>query len=385
MTVSYWHLQQHHGRESAPVVVIGAGVCGISAALELQQRGIEAVVLERGTVGCGASSRNAGFLMRGAADNYAAAVRAYGRDRARLLWRWTEENLSLLIEAGAESLGHFARRPSCLLALTEEERAEIDESYRLLIEDGFEARWVDDGDDAVWRSGRPLGGLINPNDAVCNSAELMGWLAGQLDRPVREHTEVARLSASGSSLAVVTNHSTIETARVLVCTNAWSGQLLPELEGVLVPRRGQMIAYDAPGVRLDCAYYANHGSEYLRTAGEGVVVVGGCRTVRVDEEVGCEDRTTQPVQSAIEGFTAGLLGSELAPMARWAGTMGFSPDGLPLIGPVPGWDDRVWVCGGFTGHGMSLARRSARAAVDEMLGGAGSPFPLGRVLGAPIG
>lgn len=382
MTVSYWHLQRAQAHTTAEVVVIGAGICGISAAIELQQRGIKPIILERGTVGCGASSRNAGFLMRGAADNYAAAVRIYGRDRAALLWRWTEENLQLLIEDGVESLNRFARRPSCLLALSDGELCEIKESHRLLIEDGFAAELVDQGDDDAWRSGRALGGLVNPGDAVCNSAELMAFLASRVDGDIREGTEVAQLRAQGPSIEVITNHGTIDTLRVLICTNAWTAGLMPELDGIIVPRRGQMIAYDAPDVRLDCAYYANHGSEYFRSAGDGVIVVGGCRTGFADDEIGCEDRTTEPVQSAIEVFTTELLGDGLTPIARWAGTMGFSPDGLPLIGPVPGWDDRVWVCGGFTGHGMSLARRSARAAVVEMLGGEASPFPLARVLEA---
>jgi glycine/D-amino acid oxidase-like deaminating enzyme len=64
--------------------------------------------------------------------------------------------------------------------------------------------------------------------------------------------------------------------------------------------------------------------------------------------------------------------------------MAFTPDGLPLIGPLDP-DRRVWFCGGFNGHGMSLARRCARACAVEMLDGERSPFPLSRfVEAAPI-
>lgn len=69
----------------------------------------------------------------------------------------------------------------------------------------------------------------------------------------------------------------------------------------------------------------------------------------------------------IERYADELIGPGYEITARWSGTMGFSPDGMPMIGQVLG--DRVWFCGGFTGHGMSLGFRTAQAAVDAMLGG----------------
>jgi glycine/D-amino acid oxidase-like deaminating enzyme len=81
-----------------------------------------------------------------------------------------------------------------------------------------------------------------------------------------------------------------------------------------------------------------------------------------------------------------LLDRPIRVVARWAGTMGFSPDGMPLVGPV-GASDSVWFCGGFTGHGMSLAYRTGAGAVAAMLDGSdadplAATFALGRV-GAP--
>jgi glycine/D-amino acid oxidase-like deaminating enzyme len=64
--------------------------------------------------------------------------------------------------------------------------------------------------------------------------------------------------------------------------------------------------------------------------------------------------------------------------ARWAGTMGFSPDGLPLIGPAGGASS-PWFCGGFTGHGMSMGYQAAHEAVDAMLDGREPMFSVARV------
>lgn len=384
MTVSHWRRSGNPREIEREVVVVGAGICGVSAGLHLERRGVPYAIVERHTTGSGASQRNAGFLMRGAADNYAAAIREYGRERAALLWRWTEENLAGLRSLGIESLPSYRRVPSCLLALAEGELEELRASRVLLEEDGFDVGWADRGTDSVWwsREAGALGGLLNPGDASLNPHDLMTFLAGKLREPVLENQEVCELSFDRGRVVVRTSDAAIRCRRVLVCTNAYGPLLLPGLADLVTPRRGQMIAVAADGARLDCSYYANHGSEYLRQMPGGVIAIGGCRTYHADREVGYDDVTTEWVQRDIERFARRLLGVEFTVLSRWAGTMGFSPDGLPLIGPVEGgaeWEPgAVWFCGAFTGHGMSMAYRTSRAAVEAMLDGGENPFPLGR-------
>jgi gamma-glutamylputrescine oxidase len=388
MTVSLWQ----RGTSSEPVraecIVIGAGICGISAALHLQRRQIDTIVLERGRVGgvgSGASARNAGFLMRGAAENYALSISAYGRELTRLIWRWTEENLAGLRAEGIDDVHGFALRPSCLLALQKPEHTELRRSVTFMREDGFAVEWIDSGDDAAWRNLRPLGGLLNPGDAVCHPVHLLRFLAGRLRRPVQEECEVVRISGGRSSLVQVeTSRGIFAAPRVLVCTNAYIPLLLPQFEGVITPRRGQVLAVRSPEQRLNHAYYANHGYEYFRQVDDQTMLFGGCRRAFADTEIGYEDRFCPGVQGSIEAFAARTLGiaaAKLEVTARWTGTMGFSPDGLPLAGPVDGdWTGgAVHFCGGFTGHGMSLGYRVARSAVDCMLDGVPSPLALARV------
>jgi len=91
------------------------------------------------------------------------------------------------------------------------------------------------------------------------------------------------------------------------------------------------------------------------------------------EEVGYELATTAIVQEHLERHLAGL--GVTAPVThRWAGTMGFSPDSLPLVGRLrPG----VSICAGYTGHGMGFAHLCARMLVDHLLGGPPPPRWLG--------
>ncbi len=382
MSVSHWRRTQSPQRERCDALVIGAGIAGLSAALTFERRGLDVRVIERHTLASGASSRNAGFLMRGCADHYARACERYGRSVAGDLWRLTEQNLAAITAEGAVSLASFRAVPSALLAMDEEQRVELSTSHALLLEDGFASEWASAGDDTPWRSGRVRAALVNPGDAAVNPWELMNLLAGKLRRPIFENQEVCGLEETGGGVLVRSPDREFVAERVMVCTNAYASLLLPDMERLVTPRRGQMISVrypDGSGVRLDRSYYFNHGSEYCRQTPDGTIVFGGCRTRHADREVGFEDRTTARVQGDIERWVRDLLGPGYQVTARWAGIMGFTPDGLPLVGPTPTFaSGRVWFCGGFTGHGMSMGVRTAQLAAEAMLDGNGPPFTLKR-------
>ncbi|MBX3381840.1 MAG: FAD-binding oxidoreductase, partial [Phycisphaeraceae bacterium] len=400
MTVSHWRRSAHPHPPTtleAGVCIIGAGICAVSAALALQKRNESFVILERHALASGASSRNAGFLMRGAACHYAEAIDLYGRQSARDLWSFTEANLEGLRQEGCESLASYRRVPSMLLALdagnsneawepdaayAQANRAGLERSLSLMREDGLEVGWLAPGDagapnDSAWKSGRIACALVNPGDGSVNSYELMRLLAEKLrvhpalgsvvSSPILENQEVFAIEPDGNKTLVRSADFTIRCERVLVATNAYASLLLPRFEKLVKPRRGQMLGLAPNGRTLAASYYANDGSEYFRQAADGTIVVGGCRTYFAEQEVGFEDRTTEPVQRSLESFARAMLGyrkDEALPItSRWAGTMGFSPDGLPLIGPIADGSP-IWFCGGFTGHGMSMGYKAAHDAVE---------------------
>ncbi|MEO1007177.1 MAG: FAD-binding oxidoreductase [Planctomycetota bacterium] len=372
MTVSLWNRSPAPPPLDADLAIIGGGVCGLSAALHARRRGLSVVVLERHAAGSGASTRNAGYLMRGMADNYAAACDVLGDALAQQAWRWTEENLRGLQAEGVASLPSYRATPSCLLALDDDEAAQLQRSAELLQRDGFGALLVESGPDSAWASGVPLLGLVNPGDATVDPAELIAMLAAGLGGSVLPGQEVHEIvpASRGAAGRCIVRTGTLEVRapRVLACTNAYARLLLPPLAGLVDPRRGQMLALACEGARLDYAYYANHGHEYIRQLPSGVIIAGGCRGQFAAEEVGYEDATSPRVQEAIAAFARLLLDRPIRVLARWAGTMGFSPDGMPLVGPVSE-DGSVWFCGGFTGHGMSLGYRTAAGAIAGMLDG----------------
>ncbi len=384
MTVPLWRCTAKPELIRCDTAVLGGGITGVAAALALERQGVDALIIERGEIASGASGRNAGYLMRGAADNYAAAVRDLGRDAARHLWKWTEDNLAMLRAEGIESLPTYRRVPSCLLALAEGELQELRESLSLMREDGFEVEWTESGKDAVWRRGVARSGLVNPNDAACNPCDLLRFLATKLKRPPRTHAEASHIEHANDRVRITTADAVIEANKCLVCLNAFTPLLFPALRELIQPKRGQILAARTSGPMFDCSYYANHGYEYFRQVTPDTAIIGGWRSHFADAEVGYEERTTDDVQRGLENFAKTLLGGSLDVTARWSGTMGFTPDGLPLIGPMDtdgraaNTESPIWLCGGYTGHGMSMAFKAAHEAVAAMLSRGAPPFPLSR-------
>lgn len=386
-SISLWQQSGPLSDHTTDAAVIGAGIAGLSAAIALEQAGLDVTVVEARAPAASASGRNAGFLMRGAADNYTAAANQYGRNTAAQLWRWTEDNLTDLKALGLESLPSYAARPSCLLALTDSEADELTTSADLLTKDGFDAQLLTpdspDANDTIFTHAKPRLALVNPHDAVINPVELVGLLCSKLQR-TQLYTGCAAAAIhrhDDTTLHLHTTLGTISAKRILIATNALGPALIPSLAPLVQPNRGQMLAIRCPGVRLDRAYYANHGSEYLRQLDDQHVIIGGARLTDEQTERTSSESTSDTIQSRLESIAKQWLFPESTDpqiVARWAGTMAFSPDHLPIAGPVtlPGKhapDPDLWFTGAFTGHGMSMGHRTATAAARSMIDGSDLP------------
>ena len=335
----------------ADVLVIGGGIAGVSLLWHLSARRIDAVLVERHHLAWGASGRNAGFLLAGVASSYAEAVQAYGRSRAREIWEVTNENHDRMIEAArGQDVGH-RRLGTAILPVDDSERALLIESEHLLVEDGFEARW--DGTR-----------LVNPRDGEVDPSAMVAALARQSRTgAIREGVDVTSLTARRSDVLVVAGDDPCEAGIVILATNAYTPQLVPSVK--IQPTRAQMIATGPESSRItDMPVYSNFGYRYWRQLPAGQVLVGGWRDTSLETEKTYEDEPTPEIQERLDR-AARDLGAKAEVTHRWAGTMGFTESGLPMKGPLEGMPN-VYICAGFTGHGMGFAFMTAKQVAESI-------------------
>jgi hypothetical protein len=166
----------------------------------------------------------------------------------------------------------------------------------------------------------------------------------------------------------VNDLSELEAETVVVATDGYPSGLLGELEGLIVPTRGQVIATEPLSERLfEEPHYGRHGFDYWHQAEDGRIVAGGFRDVALDREFTDEEVITDDVQAALSSFVNGLVGRELRVDYRWAGIFGLVLDFLPVVGTVPGTPG-TWVAAGYSGHGNVLGFACGRLAARAILG-----------------
>jgi gamma-glutamylputrescine oxidase len=337
--------------DRADVLVVGGGITGVSLMHHLGKADIDAVLVERHHLAAGASGRNAGFLLAGVADCYAEAVRIFGRARTREIWSMTEENhIEEIAAVAGQDIG-YRRNGSVVLASGPKEAEHLAESAVLMAEDGFHSTW--DGSR-----------LVNPGDGEVTPSLLVAAFARQAPAgSIREGVAVTEIQAAGGDVLVHAGGRECRAGCVLLATNAYTPQLLPQV--AIQPRRAQMLASGPEAARLcEQPTYSHFGYRYWRQLPTGEVLIGGWRDTAFDAEVGYDERPTPSIQGHLETQLR-ELGADSEVTHRWAGTMGFTESGLPLIGPVEGMPN-VHLCAGYNGHGMGFAFMSAKQLVSSI-------------------
>lgn len=186
------------------------------------------------------------------------------------------------------------------------------------------------------------------------------------------------ITADGPDTVTVHTRQVIFEARyVMICTNAYSGALHPYFADKVIPTRAQcLVTEPLPAAVLPTCIYTDYGYLYARMTFDNRLLIGGGRKqYRAEEGNTTDDRTSAAVQAVLDRTLRERFPEVAAPVERrWAGIMGFSADGAPLAGTLPGIP-RAGFAVGFTGHGLSFGAATAERAVDHLLMGA----PLGAI------
>ena len=339
--LSYWEHQSFFG--PADVAIIGAGLVGLTAAIYLKQQrpSWRVVVLERGALPSGASTKNAGFACFGSISelleqekrgNLQAVVAARWAGLGRLRALLSDAALDYQPVGGYELFRHEEA------PLAAECRDKIDYFNTLLAPVVGHTRTFRDASAEAGQFGfTGVDTLLkNEHEGSLDAGRMMRALlahAWAADVPVLTSCAVENVesTAAGHHLSLA-NGATVAAGQVLLATNAFATELLPEL--AVTPGRGQVLVTEPlPEVRLPGTFHYDHGYAYFRQLADHRILLGGGRNL----DFPAEETTAPGLTPTVQHYLENLLHEVIVPGQRpridyrWSGVMGFGPALAPII------------------------------------------------------
>jgi gamma-glutamylputrescine oxidase len=375
--LSYWEYQSFFG--PADVAIIGAGLVGLTAALYLKEQrpGWRVVVLERGALPSGASTKNAGFACFGSISelieqekrgDLQAVVAARYEGLARLR--------ALLGDAALDyrAVGGYELFRADEAGLAAECLSKIDYYNALLAPVIGQPRVFRDATAEAGRFG--FGGvttlLKNECEGSLDAGRMMRTLLGRVwaaDVPVLTNCTVENLEPMGEAVQLrLSNGATLLAGQVLLATNAFAAELVPAL-GV-TPGRGQVLVTEPlPNVQLPGTFHYDKGYAYFRQLADGRVLLGGGRHLDFATETTSTPGLTEPVQTYLENLLHQVILPGRRPRIafRWSGVMGFGP----VLAPVIDWvGPQVLAAVRCNGMGVAMGAGTGWQAAQKLAGNA---------------
>lgn len=380
----------HSSNRTAEVVIVGGGIMGASIAYHLARRGCtNVVVLEQAEMfGLGSTGLNAG----GIRHQFATAVNIeLSKLSIAMMERFADEM--------DQPVG--LRRCGYLFLLDNEAdvtqfRANVELQNRL----GVPSRLVDRDAIAALAPEIDLTGIVGgswcPTDGLVDPHGLLQGFVTQARRhgaTLNTGAAVTAIGVTGGRIRrVETANESIDTQRVVIAAGPWSAAV-GEMAGVDLPiqpiRRQIAVTAAISVLRPDFPFVIDF-SRALYFHREGAGILTGMSNK--DEPPGFDTRVDeewrlQHVQRAIERMP--LLGdAEIS--AEWAGLYEVTPDDQPILGALPDVEE-LYVCAGFSGHGLMHGPAAGLLLAEEILDGRAEtididPLRFGRFAkGASVG
>ena len=380
------------------VCVVGAGFTGISAALELAERGFSVVVLEAERIGFGASGRNGGQIVNGYSRDLEMIAGRYGHDRAVKLGEMSLEGGEIIrnrvgryeIDCDLVDGGFFA-------AFTPKQVREME---------AHKAHWERHGHSGLEMVSRQdvgiyvstdryaggmidrLGGHVHPLNLVLGEAAAVESLGGR----IFEQSRVTNVEP-GERPRVRTAGGSVKASYVLVCGNAYLAPLLPEIHGRMMPVSSQMMATEPLDAALAesllpanyCVEDANYILDYYRRTSDNRLLYGG--------GIGYGGHDPKDLTAVIRPNMLRTFPQlkDVRIDYAWSGNFALTLTRIPHMGRI---SDKIYFSHGDSGHGVTTTHLLGKILGEAVAGHAerfdlwaslpNLPFPGGRALRVPL-
>lgn len=341
------------------LVVVGGGIIGSFAAYFAALRGFNVTLIEAGSLGNGASGRCAGI-------HTTQLVIPVDVELSR-------RSLGLYREVAPDSVhetGFLSIEPSWM----------SEYSIELLRSSGVEFKVFSSGElhELVgWIKVKEHEvGLYTPGDAIIDVGKLFSSLKKKFREQgikLLEWTEITGLDADRKRLYVNDSKESIEFDFAVFAAGAWNRDLLNRFglwrEPVLV-YACQVLSLNTEGDLADMPVYIEESHLYLRKFGRNSLLVGNGFALKLNSPKDCPSQPSREfVLELGEKLSDRLTKPEHYRLAGgWAGVCSSSPDGLPIIGRVPGYQD-LFLVDALDGYGLMRGPALSQDLIEYLASG----------------
>ncbi len=379
--------------ERADVVIVGGGYTGSVAALQLARSGASVTLLERTTLGWGASTRNGGLLHPGLKWGRAALVRRYGEDLGGRVYQdgvdgfFTGERF--VLEEGFDC--DYRRSGLAILAWSAGQMDGLEEELQEFRGAGLRGRSYR-GAEVHQEVGSDVypGGIAVEESGLIHPGKYMAGIVGAAQTAgvdFHTNTPAARIEHRGGSKVVHTSRGAIRAGAVVIATNGYTDGLVPWLGQRVMPIGSYIVATEPMAGELATSisprgrgfFDAKNFLYYWHISAERRLIFGGRASFRNTTV----DQTAAILQKALASVHP--QAAHLRIDHAWGGNVAFTFDRLPHLGERDGIHYALGYCGSGlalgTTFGLRIARilgRSTKVA-DVPLAFEQTPFP-----GAPV-
>lgn len=346
------------------VLVVGAGITGLTAALLLARAGRRVAVVEARRIGSGVTGSSTAHLTEVLDTRYHVIENDFGADAARAVAassRHAIERIASLIEEESLEGAAFERVPGYLFTEREDGVDELRTEHAALLRVGADAVLVDEA---------PLPFPVKAAIEIGSQAQLnpLAYVSGLAASCVRhevgiyEDTRVVRVEEEDDGCHVHTERGLeIVADAVFLATDSPLTRFF--LQTKIASYRSYVVAFPWSESLRGLFWDTSDPYHYVRTAeldGRRWLIVGGA-----DHKTGNETETESHVRELV-AYARQRFGTA-EPAMTWSAQVVEPADGLPFIGKA-GRSSRIHVATGFSGNGLTFGTVAAEIVVDAILG-----------------
>lgn len=368
MNLSYW--EQKEWLSNIDFTIVGSGIVGLSTAVFLKKRFPKAkiLVLEKGILPQGASTKNAGFACFGSLSELLEDLKSHSVDEVLSLLKNRVDGLQLLRQMLGDKALDYKPYGGYELFLEKDQEffntcLEKVKDINALLSPVFKADVFSVVSNKFHFKGIQPQYLLNQFEGQIDTGKMMHALIQKtqnLGITILNSTTVDSFVENTSSVLVKTNHFEFNSSKLIITTNGFTNKLIQQ---DLKPARAQvLITKPITNLKIKGTFHLDCGYYYFRNI-DNRILLGGGRNLDFMGETTTEMSTTAKIQNELESLLHNVIfpNKNVDIDQRWSGIMGVDQKKLPLIRQ---YSDCVFMGVRMGGMGVALGAGVAKKIVD---------------------